>query len=224
MKIALLGKGKTGGKVIEVGELRGHEVMAFGKEAPPSLEVLKESDIVISFLPGPAYLEFIDLLIESKTPVISGSTGAELPVNLDDKLNLANIAWIHGHNFSLGMNLIHEMIQIISKADKLFDETQYAIHEVHHTHKKDAPSGTALKWQEWLQHEANITSERTGDVVGDHVLTLKTSTEEITLRHQALDRKIFAQGAVWAAEYLNQNKLEPGLHWFEDIAKRFINA
>ena len=60
---------------------------------------------------------------------------------------------------------------------------------------------------------------REGDVVGDHRLTFSTGTEKVTIRHEALDRKLFAEGAVFALEYLIQNKLNDGLHYFEDITK-----
>ena len=118
------------------------------------------------------------------------------------------------------MNLIKMMIETLGQAPNLFDQTNYHIHEVHHVHKKDAPSGTALAWKNWLGQQAEVTSERTGDVVGDHQLELQTPFEKISLRHQALDRRIFAQGALWGLERTLKNDLGPGLHVFQDVAIR----
>lgn len=215
MKLGLLGSGKTGGKVLELFP----QAIIFDRNTPPTLERLKELSVVISFLPGDAFLSYIPLLIESGRPVVTGSTGFSWPENIDEELRSKNLKWIYGHNFSLGMNLIFKMISILGKAPTLFSQIDFSIHEVHHTKKLDAPSGTALKWRDWLGQEATITSERVGDVVGDHILTMKTAHEEITLRHQATDRKIFAEGALWAAKKLcNDEAIEPGLHRFEDIS------
>ena len=70
-----------------------------------------------------------------------------------------------------------------------------------------------------------ITYDRTGDIVGDHVLTLKTGDEKITIRHEALNRKLFANGAVWAARYLLKNKdsIPFGINYFEDITSNILN-
>ena len=92
------------------------------------------------------------------------------------------------------------------------------------TKKLDAPSGTAISWNEWVDSAASdITHERIGDVVGDHEMILNTAYEKISIRHQALDRKIFAKGALWAANYLLNVGTEPGLHLFEEITEKMMN-
>ena len=94
----------------------------------------------------------------------------------------------------------------------------FKIHEVHHIHKKDAPSGTALSWKEWLAKDAEVTSAREGDINGIHELTVTTETEEITLKHNALDRSLFAEGAIWAVEQLmNEQKLTNGVVTFGQL-------
>ncbi len=107
------------------------------------------------------------------------------------------------------------MINTLTKAKNLFSNYSFHIHEVHHTKKLDAPSGTALTWRDWVGENFDISSERTGDVIGDHTLTLKTDNELITLRHEALDRKIFAEGALWACEKVAS--LPSGLHNFQEL-------
>lgn len=119
------------------------------------------------------------------------------------------------------MNLIRKAIQSMSAGAGVLKDPAFHIHEVHHIHKKDAPSGTAISWKEWLDQPVNVTSEREGDVNGIHELTIKTATEEITLKHDALDRSIFAEGAIWAAEQLVHNEhISDGVHTFGELFDR----
>lgn len=227
LHLAVLGKGKTGGHVVELLKEEGINVTIFDRSNPLELKKLKEIDGVISFFPGNAFKNSIEVLVQSQLPIVSGSTGFEWPLgknHFNEKLAQSNISWIHGHNFSLGMNIIKQMLKVLSQTPQLFEDFQFNLHEVHHTKKLDAPSGTALAWKEWLdlqdETKIEITHERTGDVIGDHQLTLKTPFEQIDLRHQALNRKIFAAGAIWALKgILNEEfKLMPGLHVFQEVA------
>ena len=199
MKIALLGKGKTGSKALE---LNGADnTLVFDSKNPFSIDKANGCDVIISFLPGDVFVNQLDLLLESKIPVVTGSTGFEWPVNFSKKIEEKKIKWIKAHNFSIGMNLVYKLIKIMSKTNNIFSDYEFKLHEIHHTNKKDAPSGTALSWNEWLSDSnIEITSERTGDVVGDHELVLETPFEDISIRHKAKDRKIFASGALWAAK------------------------
>lgn len=218
MKIALLGKGKTGSKVQESS---AHEVMVFDSSNPPSFEKLQACDVVISFLPGEAFKSYLPLLIETKLPVVTGSTGFEWPANFQETLKEKGLSWIYASNFSLGVAIVKQMLSKLAAAKDFFAHHQTSIHEVHHVHKKDAPSGTALSMQQWMNEKCNMTSERTGDVIGFHELTFDTGSEKIKLSHEALDRKLFADGAIWAAEYLLKNK-NPGLHSFQEIIERTL--
>ena len=220
MKIAVLGKGKTGGKLLELIIEGHHPHTVFDSSNIPTLEKLKDHKVIISFLPGEAFKSYLPLLVETKIPVICGSTGLTWPADFDSELKEKNIKWIYATNFSLGMNLVQQMIQIMARADKIFNKYKFSLNEIHHTKKLDAPSGTAMSWKSWANHEMIITSERKGDVVGIHELTLSTPFEEITLIHNALDRKIFAEGALFAArKILNDKTLAPGLHLFQDIVQ-----
>lgn len=221
MKVALLGTGKTGGKVVEI--LGETNVVQFNHANPLTIDKLQVCDVAISFLPGPALVENLDILIASGLPLASGSTGFDWPEDIDERLSKTGVAWITASNFSLGMNLIYGMIKILGKAPKLFDEYQFKLHEIHHIHKKDHPSGTALSWQEWLGQQADITSAREGDNPGEHKLTLITPYEDISLEHKSKDRKIFAEGAVWAAKKLTSGELPAGLHNFQDIMEKELS-
>ena len=221
MKIAVIGTGKTGGKVVD---LLGEELSeAFDEHNPPTVEKLKQSDAVIIFVPGDAVADVIDDVMEAGIPASWGSTGYEWPADLDKQVKAKNTKWVLASNFSLGMNVIRKSIQAISKASDILKDPEFHIHEVHHVHKKDAPSGTALSWKEWLDKEAEVTSAREGDVKGIHELTVKTGTEEITLKHKALDRALFAEGAIWAAKQMVENQdVENGVHAFGQLFDQII--
>ncbi len=218
MKIALLGKGKTGGKVLELLLDKKIPHTVFDSKNHPSLESLKGHDVAISFLTGEVFSEYMPLLIEAKIPVVTGSTGISFSDELGKTLQEKNLKWIYATNFSLGMNLVHQMILIMKNAGSILSDYSFSMNEIHHTKKLDAPSGTALSWKKWANHEMEITSERIGDVIGIHELKLQTATEEITLKHTALDRKIFAEGALYGANIIQT--LTPGLHLFQDVVQK----
>lgn len=219
MKVALLGRGKTGSHVQKLCHERGIDCVVFHSENPLTQEALKDRDIIISFVPGAVLNDYRPIVLNSKLPIISGSTGYEWGDDLHQALKENQQVWIQGHNFSLGMNIVHQMIKVLTKGTNLFpDSWKGAIHEIHHTKKLDAPSGTALRWGEWFGKPVDITSERTGDVVGHHEFTFSVPFETITLTHEAKDRSLFANGALWAAEIVLAGNVVPGLTWFEDLA------
>lgn len=219
MKIALLGKGKTGSKILE---LYQSDVTVFASSHLPTTEKLREHDVVISFLPGDAFLGLIPMLTEARVPVVTGSTGFKWPSDFDKTLQEKGLVWIYATNFSLGVVVLKQLIEKLQQVSSLFDEKTFFIHEVHHTKKLDSPSGTALSMREWLKEPCEITAERTGDVVGLHTLTMETPGEVLRLEHEAKDRKLFAEGALWAARYLSMNKLTPGLHSFQKVVENHL--
>ena len=219
MKVALLGNGKTGSKVLDFAK----EVEIFDSKNIPTYEKLMKSDVIISFLPGEAFSALIPLLLETKKPVVTGSTGFKFPADFDKTLQEKGISWIHATNFSLGVVVLKQLIERLHQVDSVFKEKTLSIHEVHHTKKLDAPSGTALSMKEWLNEPCEVTSERTGDVVGYHVLTLETPGEKIQLSHDAKDRSLFAEGAVWAANFITKNSMKPGLHAFQKVVEGHLS-
>lgn len=230
MKLALLGTGKTGQKVQQL--FKHHdkdgELFSFNSSSRPKLEQLRQADCVLSFLPADAFLEYLELFFAAKRPMVIGTTGIEWPSGtqaIRERLEGLQMTWIHGHNFALGMILIKELLERMKSVSRLNAQYSYQLHEKHHKHKKDAPSGTALKWRQWLDApQAPIASEREGDIVGEHSLTLSLPFEEITLTHKALDRSVFAQGALWACDLIVSQKLSPGLYAFEDLAAKALET
>ncbi len=221
MKLAVIGTGKTGGKVTEL--LSEDQISdTFDENNEPTADKLKKADAAIIFVPGSAVDDIFEDVFDSGIPAIWGSTGYEWPSDLDERLSKAGIKWLKASNFSLGMNIIRRAINVISEGSEILQDPEFHIHEVHHIHKKDAPSGTALSWQEWLGKEAEITSERKGDIKGIHELTVSTPAETIFLKHQAHDRAVFAQGAIWAAEQIVKDEVTPGFHDFTTIFDQAI--
>jgi 4-hydroxy-tetrahydrodipicolinate reductase len=217
MKIAVVGTGKTGNEVIRL--LGANLHAAFNQNQSVSVEALKGSDAVIIFVPGESVTELIPIIKATKIPAVWGSTGFVWPQDLDEELNEDHIRWVAAANFSLGMQMLRKVLNLMGQTvPRLLPDAKLSIREVHHSQKKDKPSGTALTWQEWLGLDCKITSKRQGDVKGIHELTIKTPYEEISLRHEALDRAVFAEGAIWAAEYLiGYPTLPGGLYSLADL-------
>lgn len=215
MKIAVIGAGKTGSKVAE---LLGESAVIYNEKNKPTSADLKKSDIAIVFVPGEAASEISEILLEAAIPAIWGTTGYKWPENLPILVKEKQVRWVIGSNFSLGMNLARKCIEVFAKGSDLLNSPEFHIHEVHHIHKKDAPSGTAISWQEWLQHDASISYAREGDVKGIHTLHVKTLSESIFLKHESHDRAVFAEGAIWAARYiLKSDGIMPGVYSFSSI-------
>ncbi len=215
MKVSVIGTGKTGGEVVEI---LGKQAVTFNSKSTLTPSQVGETDIAIIFVPGEAAEEITRVVLESGVPAVWGTTGYQWPHDLPQQVKAAGTKWVIGSNFSLGMNLVRKAINIFGKGDKLLKDAAYHIHEVHHVHKKDAPSGTALAWQEWLGQDAGISSDRQGDVKGIHNLHIKTPNESIYLKHEAHSRKLFAEGAVWAARYLLEHpEIASGVYPFSSI-------
>ena len=217
MKIALVGYGKMGKIIDEISQSRGHEVVARLKETP-NRESLKDADVVIEFSNPEAAFENIKVCLENKIPVICGTTGW-----LDKKPEIERIAveqnsaFLYGSNFSLGVNLFFAINEKLAKLMNNVDEYQCQLEEIHHIHKKDAPSGTAIsiaegiiensKYEAWKldetkDKELGIFAIRENEVPGTHSVFYRSEVDEIEIKHTAFNRNGFALGAVIAAEWI----------------------
>ncbi len=216
-KIAIIGKGKTGGEVLKL--LSADETpIVFDQSHPVSVEALKLADVAIIFVPTQAVISIFDIVLESGIPAVWGSTGFTWPDNLNMKLQAKQTCWVRANNFSPMNVLIRKVFGLIQEHAQLLEDPQCKIHETHHIHKKDQPSGTAVFWKEWLGLPCEICSTREGDVKGIHELTIKTADETLTIRHEVKDRRIFARGALGAARYLiNHPHLNFGLYRFDQL-------
>jgi 4-hydroxy-tetrahydrodipicolinate reductase len=223
MKIAVIGTGTTGTEVLNL--LDDEEIIGpFNTENPPTREKLQPADAAIVFVPGSAVNDILNTLLEAEITAAWGSTGYDWPrEKLDMELQKHGTKWVYASNFSLGMNIIRHCLKIIGDGAEMLKDPTFSIHEIHHTGKKDAPSGTALSWRKWLNRHAEITSERKGDIKGIHQLKMETDFESIQLQHEAHDRAIFAEGAIWAVQQLMEPSFQPGFYSMETLFDQKMN-
>jgi 4-hydroxy-tetrahydrodipicolinate reductase len=228
MNIALFGYGKTGALVEYAIAHSGRHKVSFVIRASNKEERHrvnnKNTDCVIDFTSAEAVLGNVDFCLEHEIPMVIGTTGwyDELErVEMDCLNRHGAVVW--GGNFSIGVNLFFELNKYAATLLKQF-KYEPDIREVHHVHKKDAPSGTALVLAKQTAAEMNrsvgsiaVRSERLGDVVGQHTIRYRSEHDAITIEHNALDRKGFAEGAVRAAEWIRDKR---GFYNFADVFKQ----
>lgn len=218
MKIALVGYGKMGQIIDKIAQERGHKIVARLNETPTE-ENLNQPDVVIEFSSPESAFENIKTCLEQKIPVVCGTTGW-----LDKKPEIERIcleqgaAFIYGSNFSLGVNLFFALNEKLAQLMSPFQKNyQCQLEEIHHIHKLDAPSGTAISlaqgifphtdfeaWKlgETEGKELGITAIREGEVPGTHSINYRSEVDEIEIKHTAFNRNGFALGAVIAAEWI----------------------
>jgi len=207
LTILVLGRGKTGALVAEIGRERGHRLQSIGggenkNAAWLTADNLRAIDVVIDFTTPQVVLSNIEAVVRSGKPMVVGTTGwyGEME-HVRALVEQEGTGFIFGANFSYGVNLFFNVVKAVAPALA----HGYAAHitERHHIHKKDAPSGTAVAMRNVLQNPAiEITSEREGDVTGTHTLELTSAGDRIVLTHEAKSRRTFAEGAVLAAEWV----------------------
>ncbi len=216
MRFGVVGRGKTGQEVIHV--LGEKVTRVFSSEQPIEMNLLTDLDTLIVFVTADVLKSILPKLIESGCLVVCGTTGFAWPSDFSEELKKKHLTWIVGSNFSPGMNFMLAVASLVQKNIEFLGKPELSIHDLHHVHKKDAPSGTALKIQGALGGSTPIFSERMGDHPGLHELTVSSALESLSFKHEAKSRKAFAEGAVYAAEKLLPT-LKPGLHHFEAIMK-----
>jgi 4-hydroxy-tetrahydrodipicolinate reductase len=174
-------------------------------------EHLKHADIVVDFSAPQASVLFAEAAAREKKPIVIGTTGFDAAQMARIKNFAKRTAVFLSPNFSPGMNLLFYLAERAAAALPDYDA---GIHEIHHTKKKDAPSGSALRLAEATRQgngrAAPIVSQRLGSVVGDHTLMLAGNQERIVLSHHAESRDAFARGALEAALWVS--KKAPGLY------------
>lgn len=224
MKIAIVGRGKTGQAVVDI---LGTDNIAeiFDSKNLVTLEKLDKADIAIIFVDRNTLTNIMPTLLNTRTPIVCGTTGFNYSKEIIENINVSKKTWVVANNFSLSMVFIKEALESLGKIKNLIPNTQYSIEETHHTQKLDAPSGTAVSWQQWTNvDECPISSIRVGDVKGIHDLRIDYEYESLQLKHIAHNRKLFAQGAIWTAKYIIQHPHTKGFHQFETLVRGAING
>ena len=238
MKLALLGYGKMGKEIEKVALQKGHSIsFRIDKENKEELEQLssQNTDVVIEFTSPESAFENVKFCLEKGVSVVCGSTGWNEQKKEIEKLILDknNLAFFWASNFSIGVTIFLEINAFAAKLMQKYEDYNLEITEIHHTEKKDAPSGTAItvaetilenynSKQEWQLVENNeknnlnknsintttipIFALREEEVKGTHTTTYFSEVDQISLSHKAYSREGFAKGAVLAAEFLKDKK------------------
>lgn len=251
MKAGICGAlGRMGTAITGVLASRGHEVVAaFDSLKPSAGNVLQTSEInlaaiekctvLLDFSAPAATAELLPLAIKAAKPIVIGTTGFTQEQKEQIESAAKNIPVLFSPNMAVGVNILFKLTQIAAAAmDGSFD---VEIMEIHHRHKKDAPSGTAKRLAQIVkenmsgmedakiissrdgiigersQKEIGVMALRGGDTVGDHTVYFISEGERIELSIRSTDRNTLAKGAVLAAEYLEDKK--PGLYSMFDVLR-----
>jgi 4-hydroxy-tetrahydrodipicolinate reductase len=237
MNIALIGYGKMGHMIEEVATQRGHQIVLkidITNQQDFNKENLSKADVAIEFTNPDSAFSNVMKCLDLNTPVVSGSTG------WNDKLEEAkafckakNGSFLQTSNFSIGVNIFFEINKLLAKLMASQPEYDVTMKEIHHTAKKDAPSGTAVSLAEqilsnfprksaWVnrpaasKEELSILSERIDPAPGTHYVKYTSEVDDIEIIHTAHSRKGFALGAVLAAEHIWNKK---GVFSMKDVLK-----
>ncbi len=227
MKIALIGYGKMGKAIEEIALDKGHEIVLkidADNQADFTADNLKKADVAIEFTSPHSAIENIKKCFEYGVPVVSGSTGwLERWAEVKEKCDAENGTLLYASNFSVGVNIFFELNKYLAKMMQPHQEYDVMLEEIHHTQKKDSPSGTAITLAEgvmhafknkkqWVNHisdnvdDLEIISERVDPAPGTHKIKYRSAIDDIEIIHTAHNRKGFAGGAVLAAEFLAGKK------------------
>lgn len=230
MKIALIGYGKMGKLIEGLAAERGHEKVVVvnkshaGLAASKLAETLKIADVGIDFSSAEAVRRNVEACMLAGIPIVEGTTGwtAELE-EVKGIVAEYDGAMVYGANFSIGVNMFYLMVEHAAGLMAKFEDYEAFIEEQHHSRKKDAPSGTALKIKEIVSRhipdDLSVSATRAGDIPGTHRLGFDGPADQILLEHTARNREGFAHGATLAAEWIVGKK---GFYEFADVMDRII--
>jgi 4-hydroxy-tetrahydrodipicolinate reductase len=227
MNIALIGYGKMGKAIEEIALQRGHNIVLkidVDNASDFTKENISTADVAIEFTGPHSAFDNVKKLMHFGTATVCGSTGwlDKLDEILADCKN-NKAAFLYASNFSVGVNIFFEVNKRLAALMAAHDDYEIQLTEIHHTAKKDAPSGTAITLAEqvlenisrkknWVNHmsdnpeELEILSERIDPAPGTHKVKYSSAIDDIEIIHTAHTRKGFALGAVLAAEFLKGKK------------------
>jgi 4-hydroxy-tetrahydrodipicolinate reductase len=222
MNIAIIGYGRMGHEIETIAKERGHSIVLIIDQnniIDLNAKNLEKVDVAIEFTTPHTAFQNVSTCLKAGIPIVSGTTG--WLDKLTEAKRLAeegNGALFFASNFSIGVNLFFRVNKILANYINKVKGYDVAIEEIHHTQKKDAPSGTAITLADIIAEEIEaisgwtlspdaengkipITAIREGSVPGTHSISLNSEQDEIVLTHRAKSRKGFALGAVLAAEF-----------------------
>jgi 4-hydroxy-tetrahydrodipicolinate reductase len=216
MKIGIVGYGKMGRLVEQLALARGIEVGAkldVGDDAAG----LEGVDVAIDFTMPNAVIGNVERIAARGVNMVIGTTGwQEQMPRVKEIVAQRNVGLVWSPNFSIGVNAF---LRIVETASRLLGDYEAWAWEIHHSAKKDAPSGTLIKLVEEMKRagfegHVDVASNRAGKIPGTHEIGFDSAADTITLRHTARSREGFALGALKAAEWVVDKK---GFHEFGEI-------
>lgn len=220
------------GRLIEsLAAVKGHQVVTTvnrahdGLDASHLAEALSAAEVAIDFTTASAVRRNVEACVLADIPIVQGTTGWD-----DDRGEIARIvtdgggAMVFGANFSIGMNLFFKIAEYAAKLFAKIPEYEVFLEEQHHSRKKDAPSGTALKIKDLLQRHVEVPGvavTRAGHIPGTHRVGFDSAADQVLLEHTARSREGFAMGAIMAAEWIIGRK---GVFEFTDVIDEIIKG
>ena len=233
MKIALIGYGKMGKTIEALGKAQGHSFpLIIDENNPEDLNAENFIDIeaAIEFTIPDAAPGNITACLNLEIPVVVGTTGwnAKLP-EIEKLCKEKEGCLFHASNFSIGVNILFAMNRQLARIMNQFPSYRISMEEVHHIHKLDAPSGTAISLAEQILEESSflkswtlnqegekdelpIEALREGEVKGRHTMVYESEVDSLSLSHDAKTRDAFAAGALLAAEFVRGKRGIFGMH------------
>lgn len=227
MKLALIGYGKMGKAIADIAIQRGHEIaQIIGSTNSDSLAHMNPQavDVALEFSEPAAAYHNIHQCLSQGIPVISGTTGwLQHQKDIEQYCRAQGGTFFYATNFSIGAHIFFKLNQLLAKMMSQQEDYRVSIEEIHHTSKKDAPSGTAITLAEgilqqisskkqWINESSDqedtipIYSRRLPDVAGTHMVTYASPVDTISIQHTAHSRQGFALGAILVAEWLHTQR------------------
>lgn len=219
--LLVVGAGKLGSAVAKAWINHGGTI----RQAVSADETWVPEGLVFEATAPDSALDNVMRCVKANVPVVTGTTGWFDRLNeLEAAVESAECAAFWSSNFSPGVHALNQIAEHAARIFSIIPGYQAHIHEVHHIHKKDAPSGTAITLHQhaiqggWSQ-ELPIESQREGEVIGLHALAWDSVHDAVVLQHEAKSRLGFAEGAVWALRWTWQRHLERefGLYTMTDL-------
>jgi len=231
MKIALIGTGNMGDTVRSLARKARHEIVVSIDESQRALvaadlaEHLSGAEAAIDFSASAAVLRNVKACMLAHIPLVEGTTGwADQLEAVRALVSEHDGAFVYGANFSIGVNLFYRITEYAAELFARFPEYEAFIEEQHHSRKKDAPSGTALKLKaivaRHIDREFSVASTRAGNIPGTHRVGFDGPADQIVLEHWARSREGFAAGALMAAEWVVHEK---GFYEFSEVIDEILS-
>jgi len=212
MRLALLGTGAMGRLVAERAAQIGHEIaLRVGgrdrPEHPVLIDRLRGVDAAVDFSVADAVVANVAAAVAANVPIVVGTTGwlERLP-QIKHIVESGGAAMVYGANFSIGVNLFYRIVENAAKLLSAAGGYEAFIEEQHHSRKKDAPSGTALKLKSLvstaMKTDPSVAATRAGHITGTHRVGFDGEVDQVLLTHAAKNRNGFADGAILAAQWI----------------------